>query len=558
MTAADPTTSPRRPTWPLLAILALAAAVRVAAVFAVGPGVHVDEASNVWNAWCLAVTGADEHRVAWPWLYTGAFGDNRSPLFLYAVLPFQGLFGTAPTIARGPAPLAGVGAVAAIYFVARRLFDRRVALAAAAALAASPWQVFASSWGHESTLCPLLVLAGVALMLASGAPISDAPARPRGGLGFLAGLTLGIACFGYGAIRLYVPIFLIALVLANVRGWFAALRDPTRRGWLIAFVAGFLAMFAPLAYVHLVDPNINARANLSWVWGPNEAWPTRVARALARYPAHFGPRLLAFDTGNDPGQSLPRGFGVLHAIAVPFFVVGAWRLIASARRSVSARVLLAALLTYPAGDLLNVHEGPNLLRSSPGLAWLDCVVGVGVATAIGACAARRRPLPRLALGAAAVASAAVFLWRLHVEFAHDPRRWAVRTNDLREACAWLRPRLGEVDAVFWTQRDTSFAYAPVLVYLRDDPRRWNAEPLVRSESAGERFAGADLVLQTGRHHFLFTDGAVAPTLAVAKRVAFITRPGERAFATPPDAVVRAPDGSVSLELREIDAGSVAR
>ena len=99
----------------LLAILVLAAVLRLVALDQVPLGLHVDEASNAWNAYTLLTTGKDQHGVSWPIFYTRAFGENRSPLYLYAMLPFQAVGGVNVWTTRLPSALGGVVAVALIY-----------------------------------------------------------------------------------------------------------------------------------------------------------------------------------------------------------------------------------------------------------------------------------------------------------------------------------------------------------------------------------------------------------------------------------------------------------
>src|SRR5258706_6578908 len=129
----------RRPIKILLAILILAAALRLIALDQAPPGLHVDEASNAWNAYTLLKTGKDQHGVSWPIFYTRAFGENRSPIYLYAMLPFQAVGGMNVWTTRLPSALGGVITVALMYFVDMRLFDPWTGLISAGLLTLNPW-----------------------------------------------------------------------------------------------------------------------------------------------------------------------------------------------------------------------------------------------------------------------------------------------------------------------------------------------------------------------------------------------------------------------------------
>src|SRR5436190_15808939 len=94
----------------LLVILVIAGCLRLFAWESSPPGLQVDEASNVWNAWCIAGSGFDEHQNRLPVFYTAAFGDNRSALFLYFLLPFELVLGPSVRAAHLAAGFYGTGA----------------------------------------------------------------------------------------------------------------------------------------------------------------------------------------------------------------------------------------------------------------------------------------------------------------------------------------------------------------------------------------------------------------------------------------------------------------
>src|SRR5207248_8292809 len=79
--------------------------------------------------------------------------------------------------------------------------------------------------------------------------------------------------------------------------------------------------------------------------------------------------------------------------------------ITRARRSQTARILLAMLLAYPAGDVFARHPGPHPLRSSPGIPTLMLVCAYGAVEG-GAWLARRS---KAALAAAAAVVALAFI-----------------------------------------------------------------------------------------------------------------------------------------------------
>src|SRR6478735_5157950 len=77
----------------LAAITLVAAFLRLFHFGSSPPGLNQDEAVNAWNAFCLLRTGHDMAGARWPVFYAHAIGDNRTPLFSYALIPFQALGG---------------------------------------------------------------------------------------------------------------------------------------------------------------------------------------------------------------------------------------------------------------------------------------------------------------------------------------------------------------------------------------------------------------------------------------------------------------------------------
>lgn len=543
----------------LCAILLVAAAVRL--IGSAPPGLHTDEASNVWNAWCLLNMGVDEHGIEWPIFYTRSYGDNRSALFLYFMIPFQAVFGLSPYAARLPATFAGLIAIALMYFVGRRLFDSRaIGLVAAGMMALSPWQIYSSRWGHESSLSPMLVLGAVAALLWAGAPLVNNIARGSVMRAFIAGAICGFACYGYAAVRIFLPVFLLLLVAVTWRKWVELLRDSQGRAWFAGIFAGFFVTFAPLVYQHLTDPDISSRGRLTWVWLPDDSTGTRVAKVAERYLPHFDPRWLFLHNGDDPTQAMPNGFGVLHWYALPFLLFGIGVIVWRSRSSSGARIALLGLVVYPAGDLLSGHPGgPNMLRSLPGLPWVELIAAVGFVFALAYLKSRQRSIIASIVVAVACISTAKFLVRLSHDFRTDRARWSVRTMDLAQACEWLKPRLGLYDIVFWTQKDMSFVYAPVMCYLQTPPKQWFGEIIERSESLGDRFHGADIVWTAGKHRFLFTlqyaEPAIQEVTAGGRRarILYIVRPGESTLeeALKPVHEIFGPDGQVVLRMYDI-------
>lgn len=546
----------------LLAVLLLAGVLRIGRLPHAPPGLNQDEAANAWNAWCLLTTGRDQAGNPWPVFYTRALGGNRSTLYLYALLPFQALGGLNVWTTRLPAAVGGVLTVLLLYWIAARLFNRPTGLVAAALLALNPWHIQLSRTGHEASLGPLLVTVSLAALLWAGFPLRDGAARAVWWKGLVAGLVTGISCYGYPAVRLFVPLFLVSCVVLTGRSWWRLIRNRPGIVALGALLIGVGVTFGPLAYQHVAHPEqIARRATDIWLWEESDVFETRAAKVLTRYAAHFGPDFLLLRGDHYEVQS-PHGFGPFHWYTLPLMVAGLIVALRHVRQSSSARVLLCGVLLYPVGDVLHRHvvaaaDGTpqaslHALRSAPGLGVLILLAAVG-AVVIGRAIWRRN---RTAALAAAAIFAAVAL-RLDVRFLayffgpHNQRPVVRRDYhvDLVEACAWLRPRADAADAVFITTKDMNMPYIVTLVGLGYDPRQW-----FRDLREVRTFNEFDYYFRVGKFHYLYDKSSLGALAELQRndrpdRVIFIVRPGEARLSDPVH-TVRGPDGEPALLVYE--------
>jgi len=273
----------------LAGIVAVAALLRLIRIGHSPPGLNQDEAIGAWISWCLLKTGHDMTGAAWPIFYSHGIGDNPSTLFFYITMPFQALGGLNVLTTRLPAALAGILCVPLIYWVGKRLFGTATGLVAAAMLALNPWHLFLSRFGVGASQCPLHALLIVALLIAARFPLADEPGgRPRAGFAALAGLVAGISCYGFHAMRLWLPLLLIGLIAVAWRGWWALFASGEGRRALAAFALTLAATAGPLAVQQAVNPALSQRWQMTRLWDPG-AGPVEILRLVSlRYLDHFG------------------------------------------------------------------------------------------------------------------------------------------------------------------------------------------------------------------------------------------------------------------------------
>jgi 4-amino-4-deoxy-L-arabinose transferase-like glycosyltransferase len=521
----------------LIAIVVAAAILRVAALDVLPPALHADEAPNAWNAYTLLKTGMDQYGVHWPIFYTRAFGDNRSTLYIYMIMPFQALGGLNVWTTRLPAVFAALLTIVLIDYVGSRLFGRAVGLAAAGLLAFNPWHIQMSRWGHEASIVPLLVILPVAALLWANLPLGDEEREPRPLRAGLAGAAAGIVCYGYQVVRLFVPLFLVALLLMNLKLWWGYLKMRRGAASMAALVLAAALTFGPLLYKHLTDPEMGRRGQIQGlIWKDSDSAIQKTAKVFARYMGHYGPDFLFVSGDGDPALSPPAGFGLFLWTDLPLIVVGFFVCLKQARWSPASRLVLLWLVLYPAGDLLYQHKTLHALRSLPGLPAFVLLAAVGAVAA-----SRWLWAHRDAAGAVVLYAAALLIFTVNVrfereffgaDFSRQKRAQIVFAHDIFGAAEWLRMHLDEADAVFITGA-AAHPDIVTLVALRYDPEKWFREPreLIQGPLKSGAFKDAYLYRRYGKIYFMFDETSLAALNTLAAngrpdRVIFIVRPRE--------------------------------
>jgi 4-amino-4-deoxy-L-arabinose transferase-like glycosyltransferase len=538
----------------LLLILFLAAFLRLYKFGLSPPGLNQDEAVNAWNAYCLLKAGMDQHGVSWPIFYMRAFGGNNSPLYIYLLIPFQAIGGMSIYTTRLPGVFAGVFTVFLIYFTGKRLFNWQTGLIAAALLAVNPWNIQQSRWGHEVNLAAMAGLLPLATLLWARMPIAnDKSQMPLPIRAVLAGVLTGIVCYGYHAIRIFVPVFIFAIVIVTLPAWWSQLKK--RKGVLAiaAYAAGLLVTFGPLAYQHIFYPEgIASHAYYNKLWTGSESLGFKIQTIFTRYIGHFGPDFL-FLHGDVSAIQSPPGMGMFYWYMLVLMIIGLGVVICKFRSSYSARLILAYVLVYPVGD--SFFSGPSMhaLRSFPGSCSLVLLAAVGAFFAADWLLRKSRPFA-LAVTVLFVIVAIYFnvqyLHRFFVDYNRRPDIYHAYNVDLLDALHWLHPRLKDTDLVFCTTNNFNMPYVICLVALDYDPHKWFAEPRDYYKPAEWEYC-----THFGNMYFMYDDSYLAAVKSASPVTClyFIIRPEE--FSFEPVYRVYRPDGAEVLWICPVLKGA---
>lgn len=366
--------------WGILAILLVAAALRLWALPELPLGLHYDEAANVILTRQIADGGALPLFIR---AYTG-----KEVLFFYAAAPWLRITGGAPWGLRLGAAMLGVLTVAATFATARALLgpgarSRRVALLAAGWLAIAFPHVLLSRYGFRAISQPLLQALTVAALwhgLRAG--------KPRWLLA--AGLFLGLTGYTYLAARLFPIPLGLALVWLLVRSPREERPRRLRQLGLVGLVAALT--FAPLGNYFLQNPDafftrIDQVAAPTWADAARGFW--LCLRALGLPGA--GEAYVRF---NIPGRPLLDPFSALLAalgLGALLFRRGAQPL----DRAAGALVALALPVMLLPSALATAEITPSNLRLSGLYPFLPLLPALGAAALL-----ERLPRPRVGHGVA--------------------------------------------------------------------------------------------------------------------------------------------------------------
>ncbi|MCP4589191.1 MAG: hypothetical protein GY842_00465 [bacterium] len=555
---------------PVIAILVLAAAIRLVGLGGVPPALLPDEASNAYDAYCLLETGQDRWGQTFP-LLLEAFGrgDHRPALYAYLVVPWVALLGPEhlDIAVRVPAALGGVLTVLGLFLLVGRVADWPTALWAALLLTLCPWHIRISRFGHESALTPLfpvvilLLLSHAKWPLRGSAKLTREELRLRWAGMVACGLMAGLSAHAYASLRLFIPLMLLVGGLIYRDAVRAVLRSRVSRRALAAGLVAFAAVVAPMAWqawTHWAE--FSGRAEHVSLFHQGGSVGEGLWKAAGQYAAHFSPTWLLVRGDASPLSRTP-GVGQLNWYMLPLGLMGLgvlWR----QRGDRVSLMVLAWLVLHPAASAL-CTDGPHTARAACGIAAFAWVGGLGARAVAGSWrgVAWRERLIGLVLLAAIVVNGGWALRRYAV-YARHPAWTPLFQTDLRAAVDYLRGRWEDYDRIFVSDHTSAehrwgneHPYILVLTYLPVAPADFHAwEKEV-----------AYLLPEQGFHYVKRAGPFTFSTRPDALAEQFEMRPGERVIVVGRPGDIRGGrllteirDGRGAIRFEVVEVGAAAR
>lgn len=230
---------------PLLAVILIAALLRVSFLSTVPNGFYCDEASDGYDSYSILKTLHDQNGEFLP-LFAKALGnDYREALYIFITVPFIGIFGLNEFATRLPAALIGTFSVLILYYLVKEFFNKEVALVSALFLAVSPWHIqFSRIAFSRALLLPFFLMLGLLFFVKS---------FKQSNYGILSSLMFGLSLYTYSSARVFVPLFILGLVFIF---WKHLWRD--KQNLFLATLIFFL-IFIPL-FIFWISPEGMTRA----------------------------------------------------------------------------------------------------------------------------------------------------------------------------------------------------------------------------------------------------------------------------------------------------------
>jgi len=342
-------------------------------------GFFRDEAALGYNAYSIWQTGRDEYGIFLPLVFR-SFEVFFLPAYVYLSAPIIGMLGLSEFSTRLLSSISGIAALILVYFIAKEIWNKRVAAFAVLVLTISPWHIFYSRATFEGNLALTLFAAGFLFWL-------KFLKNSNNKLFFLSMFFFTASMYSYQSERLVFPIFILVAIgfvfrkLWKIRG---RLILPSLIIFVVLLPLLFLS-FKPGGYHRAFGVSIFARGLKppGWISGEssglivnNEVY-LRGRQLTALYLSYFSPRNL-FIEGDSDKQRGTEDFSVFYAWMLPFMFLGIWH--AAKRRGTGEKLLFLWMVLSPlpaavTGDPFHTYR--SLLTFFP----LSIFIALGLAEA---------------------------------------------------------------------------------------------------------------------------------------------------------------------------------
>lgn len=389
----------------LIAVLCIAAVLRLYQLGTVPVSPDWDEVALGYNAYSILKTGRDEYGTFLP-LSIRSYDDYKPPLYTYLTVPSVALFGLSVWSTRLPSALMGILAVLGTFFLVRELFKsknpalpagrhelttKNLPIIASALLAFSPWHIQFSRIAFEANIGITINIWAVVVFLKGLQKKAYLP---------LSAVLFGLGFYAYHSERIFLPLLLCLLLAVYWKKIF--IKEHTKI--LITSAIVGLIVVVPLIPVlfnksammrlrgtssftdqtNLLSRNIE-KLELDRKLGDKigEVLDNRrivwAKTVISGYISHFSLKWL-FLTGDNPRHHAP-DMGLLYLWELPFLLYGLFYLLATSNQQPATKLLLGWLLIAPIAASPTTGL-PHAVRTLVFLPVFQIVTAIGIVAVV--------------------------------------------------------------------------------------------------------------------------------------------------------------------------------
>ncbi len=375
----------------ILLIIILATVVRFYHLNKIPPSLYSDETDFGYNAYSLLKTGHDEYGVRLP-TSLRSFGDWKSPLPSYIIIPSIYVLGLSEYALRLPAVLLGIASVILTYYITKELLkeqekSEKVALLSAFFIAISPWHILQSRAVLPMIPGNFLLLMGIYFFLL---------ARKSTTYLAISAIFFALTLYDYLSFFIVTPLILLLSFLYSKK----QIRLQSKISIIAALIA--LVLLLPLFSASLKEPNIlfGRAKNLSVFSDPgiiarqwelanqdHNAWVTRLfhnkyelyaGSITSKFLSHLNPNYLFLTGDKSPPFQIPN-MGILYIIDFFFLLIG---LFCCFKQKIKIKNLLLAWYFISLIPAALTFQTPASNRSFNAITPLIILLAIGLAYAI--------------------------------------------------------------------------------------------------------------------------------------------------------------------------------
>lgn len=208
------------------------------------PSLHADEVSTAYNAYSILNTAKDEHGYLLP-VSLRAFGEWKSALDAYLMIPFIYIFGLKDFAVRLPSSILGSLSILLSYILVVEIFSgskqkRSFALLSSFFLAISPWHLHLSRYAIHIIPSLFLLILGIIFFIKG---------LKNNKLIVFSFITFAISIYAYFSMRVIIPLLILFLIFKYI----AQIKD--KKWFVLAIISGFIFTL-PMILAFFNEPKI--------------------------------------------------------------------------------------------------------------------------------------------------------------------------------------------------------------------------------------------------------------------------------------------------------------